>query len=195
MERKEEMRNDNVEQQDTKIENDANSNTSSIEEAFDTKTYVATIIVFLLAIWGAVCLLLVPSLYQEIGTLKSQDTASNDLKKIEVTSEYIQEFTNYIDNINISDGLSPEEFVGLEKEYLNFFMVEMVQEGATSVYMEKKVIDKLNQALENTNDTKMQEMIKTMIEGHEEILESKEDELAEVEDMYIDIQNKDKELE
>ena len=177
------------------LEQNENTSNSATSEEYTWKTILAMVIMFLLMIWGAISTLLVPSLYAEIGSLKSQVTASSDLQKMGLASKQIQEFSDYIDNMNISDGLTAEELVEFEEEYFKFFMAEMINEDATSVYMEKKVVDKLSQALEKTDDEKTQDTIRIMLEAHDEVLGTKEDELKELEDMYTDTKNIQKAIE
>ena len=165
------------------------------EEVFDKKMIITAIAMILLMAWGAISLFLVPSLYLENKNLKIEASNVSQLNELADSMEAIEKFSNYVDSIDSSKGLSANEVLTLEEEYLKFFMVEMINEEKVSVYVEEKVVKVLEDALENTADEQVKNIIEELLTTHKEILAEKTDELRELEDMYIGIENTEKALE
>ena len=186
----EEMRNEEINQEKRTDGNQGNS-----EEVFDKKMIITAIAMILLMAWGAISLFLVPSLYLENKNLKIEASNVSQLNELADSMEAIEKFSNYVDSIDSSKGLSANEVLTLEEEYLKFFMVEMINEEKVSVYVEEKVVKVLEDALENTADEQVKNIIEELLTTHKEILAEKTDELRELEDMYIGIENTEKTLE
>lgn len=186
----EEMRNEEINQEKRTDGNQGNS-----EEVFDKKMIITAIAMILLMAWGAISLFLVPSLYLENKNLKIEASNVSQLNELADSMEAIEKFSNYVDSIDSSKGLSANEVLTLEEEYLKFFMVEMINEEKVSVYVEEKVVKVLEDALENTADEQVKNIIEELLTTHKEILAEKTDELRELEDMYIGIENTEKALE
>lgn len=186
----EEMRNEEINQEKRTDSNQGNS-----EEVFDKKMIITAIAMILLMAWGAISLFLVPSLYLENKNLKTEASNVSQLNELADSMEAIEKFSNYVDSIDSSKGLSANEVLTLEEEYLKFFMVEMINEEKVSVYVEEKVVKVLEDALENTADEQVKNIIEELLTTHKEILAEKTDELRELEDMYIGIENTEKALE
>ena len=190
MEQNEEKRNNETEQLQ-----ENNANQTSTNETFDTKTIITAIIMLMLMGFGLISVFLVPGMYHEIKTLKAEKASITDMKGIADNMETLQKFSNYVDSIDTSKGLSTDEVLSLEEEYLKFFMVEMLVEEQVSVYVEEKVVKVLESALENTTDENIQSIIEELLETHKEVLAGKTDELRELEDMFIGIENTEKALD
>lgn len=186
----EEMRNEEINQEKRTDSNQGNS-----DEVFDKKMIITAIAMILLMAWGAISLFLVPSLYLENKNLKTEASNVSQLNELADSMEAIEKFSNYVDSIDSSKGLSANEVLTLEEEYLKFFMVEMINEEKVSVYVEEKVVKVLEDALENTADEQVKNIIEELLTTHKEILAEKTDELRELEDMYIGIENTEKALE
>ena len=186
----EEMRNEEINQEKRTDGNQGNS-----EEVFDKKMIITAIAMIFLMAWGAISLFLVPSLYLENKNLKIEASNVSQLNELADSMEAIEKFSNYVDSIDSSKGLSANEVLTLEEEYLKFFMVEMINEEKVSVYVEEKVVKVLEDALENTADEQVKNIIEELLTTHKEILAEKTDELRELEDMYIGIENTEKTLE
>lgn len=186
----EETRNEEINQEKRTDSNQGNS-----EEVFDKKMIITAIAMILLMAWGAISLFLVPSLYLENKNLKIEASNVSQLNELADSMEAIEKFSNYVDSIDSSKGLSANEVLTLEEEYLKFFMVEMINEEKVSVYVEEKVVKVLEDALENTADEQVKKIIEELLTTHKEILAEKTDELRELEDMYIGIENTEKALE
>ncbi len=190
MEQNEEKRNSETEQLQ---ENDTNQ--TSTNETFDAKTIITAIIMLMLMGFGLISVFLVPGMYHEIKMLKAENASISNMNGIADNMENIQKFSNYVDSIDTSKGLSTDEILSLEEEYLKFFMVEMLVEEQVSVYVEEKVVKVLESALENTTDENIQSIIEELLETHKEVLAGKTDELRELEDMFIGIENTEKALD
>lgn len=190
MEQNEEKRNSETEQLQ---ENDTNQ--TSTNETFDAKTIITAIIMLMLMGFGLISVFLVPGMYHEIKTLKAENVSISNMNGIADNMENIQKFSNYVDSIDTSKGISTDEILSLEEEYLKFFMVEMLVEEQVSVYVEEKVVKVLESALENTTDENIQSIIEELLETHKEVLAGKTDELRELEDMFIGIENTEKALD
>lgn len=190
MEQNEEKRNNETEQLQ-----ENNANQTSTNETFDAKTIITAIIMLMLMGFGLISVFLVPGMYHEIKTLKAENASITDMKGIADNMETLQKFSNYVDSIDTSNGLSADEVLSLEEEYLKFFMLEMLVEEQVSVYVEEKVVKVLESALENTTDENIQSIIEELLETHKEVLAGKTDELRELEDMFIGIENTEKALD
>lgn len=186
----EEMRNEEINQEER-----TDNNQEDMKEVFDKKMIITAIAMILLMAWGAISLFLVPSLYFENKNLKTEVSSVSKLKELVDNMEAIEEFSNYVDDIDTTNGLSVNEVLTLEEEYLKFFMIEMINEEEVSVYVEEKVVKVLEDALENTTDEKVQNIIEELLTAHKEILAGKIDELRELEDMYLGIENTEEALE
>lgn len=190
MEQNEEMRNNGTNQLQETDENETSTN-----ETFDAKMIITAIIMLMLMGFGLISVFWVPGMYHEIKTLKAENASIYSMKEIADNMEAIQKFSNYVDSIDTSKGLSTNEVLALEEEYLKFFMVEMIVEEQVSVYVEEKVVKVLEEALENTTDEQIQSIIEKLLETHKEVLAGKTDELRELEDMFIGIENTEKAME
>ena len=70
----------------------------------------------------------------------------------------------------------------------------MINEEKVLVYVEEKVVKVLKDALENTADEQVQNIIEELLTAHKEILAGKTEELRELEDMYLGIENTEEAL-
>lgn len=184
MEHKEEMRKDDV---NDFAENDYKDETQI--DKFDLKATIIVIIMMLLMIYGAICIVWLPLECYQNSQLKSELVATRE--ETYVVSEYQKEFVNYLDNLDVSKGLSIEEIENFEIKYSKYRTGQVIAEESSVIYIEQKVIEKLEEAFNSTMDANLEQMLTVILEQHRENLANSQDSLKEVEDIYLDVKNKD----
>lgn len=182
---------DNIRKEDCEnivSQNDGNEGTNRLTFG----EVIAVIAVFTLMVVGIISIFYIPHLHQQI---KEEKLTNLELQERLMCSEIIEAFDGYVGEVNVSKGMSMDELLDLETQYLACYHVTNIEKYSEEVDRERRVVNKLRNAYENEKDAKNKEVINKSLEGHELLLENSQKELEKWRGRLNDYNESFKELE
>lgn len=144
-----------------------------------TKETVMVYAMIFLMIIGAISILYVPYLHYQNDVLRTDLEYYEETEISDETFQLIKEFSNYIDSVDVSNGMSWDVLIDFEETVLEYELVSTVSQLEDSIQTEQRIISKLEEAYQNTDDKDMQEILQAAIDSHKIFLSEKENDLAE----------------